>query len=63
VEVCCSQHQQGFGPVQHPVDDEEVVALPHQALCVVLEGQVMGKRVLFPAPSGTGISKKNMIKV
>jgi hypothetical protein len=31
-----------FGLAQHllPVDDEEVNALPHQALQVVLEGQV-----------------------
>jgi hypothetical protein len=47
-----------FGLGQHllPVDDEEVVALPHQALHVVLEGQVKRKRDLFSAPSG--ISQK-----
>jgi hypothetical protein len=52
-----------FSLGQHllPVDDKEVVALPHQALCVVLEDQVMRKRVLFSAPSG--ISRKRMIKV
>jgi hypothetical protein len=52
-----------FSLGQHllPVDDKEVVARPHQALHVVLEGQVKRKKVLFSAPSG--ISRKRMIKV
>jgi hypothetical protein len=52
-----------FGPVQHllPVDDEEYVALPHQALCVYLKVRSCAKEFYFLLHQV--FLRKSMIKV